>query len=57
MSALTNVVLTTIVDAVAPLVTVCTPLWHVYCTIARREASPSGVHNSGVSRTPGAYGG
>jgi len=57
MSALTNVVLATIVDAVAPLVTVCTPLWHVTCKIARREASPSGVHNSGVSRIPGASGG
>jgi hypothetical protein len=56
MSALTNVILTTIVGVIASLVTVCPPLWHMYCPIARREASRSGVHNSGVSRIPGARG-
>jgi hypothetical protein len=56
MSALTNVILTTIVGVIASLVTVCPPLWHIYCPIARREASRSGAHNSGVSRIPGARG-
>jgi hypothetical protein len=58
MGTFTKLILTTIVDVVATLVSAYLPLLSCVCgKRARRETSLLGFHNSGVSRIPGARGG